>query len=321
MGYMEVATRALYDYCPALTKRDDFDSFWQETIAEAKQVPLQSERVELAYPIRGVKVYDISYNGMDDTRIKGWLLLPRVESDKQLPCLIHYHGFAHNRGEPSNFMHWLMMGLAVLSIDCRDQGGGTGNHAHYSHGFMSNVASKGIQDKREYYYRYVYMDCLKAIDFACEQPELDPERIVLEGGSQGGALGMAVAALDQRPKLAMVDVPSNSNLTARVEGNHGAFASVAAYLKKHPEQTDAVMDNLSYFDTMNMADRISCPVLASVALKDETCPALMYFATYNRIISEKEIVIYPFNGHEGGGARQTEKKLAYVAERFADWFH
>ena len=60
---------------------------------------------------------------------------------------------------------------------------------------------------------------------------------------------------------------------------HGAFAAVADFLRRHPEQTDLVMDNLSYFDTMNMADRITCPVLASVALKDEICPPLMYFAT------------------------------------------
>lgn len=320
MGYMEEVTRDLYNYRPPLTKRNDFDSFWQETLEEAGRIPMQPERIEVTYPVRGVKVYDISYNGMDDTRIKGWLLIPGREREERLPCLIHYHGFAHHRGEPSDFMHWLMMGMAVLSIDCRDQGGGTGNHAHYSHGFVSNVASKGIQDKREYYYRYVYMDCLKAIDFACDQQEIDPERIVLEGGSQGGALGMAVAALDRRPKLAMVDVPSNSNLIARVMGNHGAFAAIADYLKKHPEQTNDVMDTLSYFDTMNMADRINCPVLASVALKDETCPALMYFATYNRITSDKEIVIYPFNGHEGGGSRQKEKKLSYLAEHFADWF-
>lgn len=164
------------------------------------------------------------------------------------------------------------------------------------------------------------MDCIKAIDFACEQDEVDTAKIIIEGGSQGGGLGMAVAALDDRPILAMVDVPSNSNLVKRIEGNHGAFASVAEYLKIHPGDTDLVLDNLSYFDTMNMADRITCRVYASVGLKDETCPPQMYFATYNRIQSEKEIVLYPFNGHEGGGTIHTEKKMAYVRECYPAWF-
>jgi cephalosporin-C deacetylase len=69
-----------------------------------------------------------------------------------------------------------------------------------------------------------------------------------------------------------------------------------------------------------MAERITCKVLASVALKDETCPAEMYFATYNRIAGEKDIKIYPFNGHEGGGAVQTEAKLTFLKQWFPEWF-
>ncbi|WP_336773315.1 acetylxylan esterase [Paenibacillus sp. MMO-58] len=320
MGYIEEVTKDLYQYLPPLTGKDDLDSFWSATIEHAKSVPLEPERTEIPYSSKHVKVYDISFNGLDETRIRGWLIVPAFLKQEKYPCLIHYHGFSGSRGEPAGHMHWVMMGMAVLAVDCRDQGGPTGNGASYTHGFLSNVASKGVHNKWEYYYRYAYMDCLKAIDFACAQADIDADKIIIEGGSQGGALGMAVVALDNRPKLAMVDVPSNSNLIARIEGNHGAFGAVAEYLKRHPEQTDLVMDNLSYFDTMNLAHRIACPVLASVALKDETCPAQMYFATYNRIQTEKEIVIYPFNGHEGGGGRQTEVKLAYLAEHFSEWF-
>lgn len=320
MGYIEDATRDFYQYLPALTRKDDFNSFWEETLRQAKSVPLRAERVKIEHPIRHMEVYDISYNGMDETRIHGWFIVPSFLKKEKYPCLIHYHGFSGSRGVPSELMFWAAMGFAVLSVDCRDQGGKTGNSAAYSHGYSTNVASKGVHNKYEYYYRYAYMDCLKAIDFACEQGEVDAGRIVIEGASQGGALGMAVAALDDRPVLAMVDVPSNSNLVSRIEGYHGAFASVAEYLKRHPEQTDLVLDNLSYIDTMNLADRIRCRVLASVALKDEICPAQMYFATYNRIKSEKEIIIYPFNGHEGGGAAHTEYKLAYLRKYYGDWF-
>ncbi|WP_168120068.1 acetylxylan esterase [Paenibacillus sp. HB172176] len=320
MGYLQRATEELYQYMPELTKKDDFDAFWQETIGEAKEVPLAPKRIKLDYPIGSVEVYEIQYNGMDETTIHGWMIVPAFMRKEQYPCLIHYHGFSGNRGEPSAFMNWAMMGFVVLTVDCRDQGGRTGNQASYSSGFSLNVASKGIHNKYEYYYRYAYMDCLKAIDFACAQAEVDASRIVVEGGSQGGGLAMAVAALDDRPALAMVDVPSNSNLTQRVEGLHGAFASVAEYVKRRPEELELAIDNLTYFDTMNMADRITCRVLASVALKDETCPPLMYFATYNRLACDKDIVVYPFNGHEGGGARQTEEKLSYVKQWFKEWF-
>lgn len=320
MGYIDEVSKELYSYLPPLTKKDDFDEFWETTIRQAKGVPLEPQRDRIDYPARHAKVYEISYCGMDETRIHGWLIIPAFVNKEKHPCLIHYHGFNGSRGKPSELMHWVMMGMAVLSVDCRDQGGRTGNNASYSHGYTANVASKGVHNKWEYYYRYAYMDALKAIDFACAQEDIDASKIVIEGGSQGGALGTAVSALDDRPVLSMVDVPSNSNLVCRIEGNHGAFAAVAEYLNKHPEQTDLVMDNLSYFDTMNLADRISCRVLASVGLKDETCPPQMYFATYNRITSQKDIIIYPFNGHEGGGAGHTEIKLGYLQQHFSDWF-
>ncbi|WP_150265996.1 acetylxylan esterase [Paenibacillus tepidiphilus] len=321
MGYMEEITKELFNYRPELTRQEDFDAFWEETIAEAKAVLLHAERRKVDnYPIGPVSVYEIQFHGMDDTPVYGWYLVPDFMGKERYPCLVHYHGFNGSRGEPSEFMHWVMLGFAVVSIDCREQGGRTGSRAPSSGGYSMNLASKGVRSKHEYYYRYQYMDCMKAIDFACAQPEVDPSRIVVEGGSQGGALTMAMAALDERPVAALADVPSNSNLVRRIDGQHGSFAAVADYLRRHPEELDLVLNELSYFDTMNMAERITCKVLASVALKDETCPAEMYFATYNRIPGEKEINIYPFNGHEGGGAKQTEVKLAKLRQWFPEWF-
>ena len=76
--------------------------------------------------------------------------------------------------------------------------------------------------------------------------------------------------------------------------------------------TDKVFETLSYFDTMNMADKITCKVLASVALKDNICPAECFFATFNRINSKKEICIYPFNEHEGGKSIHEEEKISFI---------
>jgi cephalosporin-C deacetylase len=75
------------------------------------------------------------------------------------------------------------------------------------------------------------------------------------------------------------------------------------------------LNTLSYFDIMNMADKITCPTFASVALRDTVCPAKLYFAAYNRMTCEKEIKIYPFNGHEGGGAFHEQLKMRWVKAR------
>lgn len=315
MAYTDDARRELEQYLPPLTRRPDFDAFWDETRRIARENPLRPALSPIDSPLPGVAVSDIAYNGFDGTRVHGWLMIPTHLQKKSYPCLVHYHGFGGNRGFPWEFAHWLMLGLAVLSVDCREQSGATGNAAVYTSGMTGNVAGKGILDKNEYYFRAVYMDCVKALDFAAACPEIDAGRLVVEGGSQGGALGMAVASLDERPALAMVDVPSNSNLALRVEGAHGSFSAVADYLKQYPDACDRAFETLSYFDTMNMAERIRCPILASVALRDNICPAKCYFASYNRIRSPKEIMLYPFNGHEGGGSRHTGEKIRFLKER------
>ncbi len=312
MGFIDDTTEELFAYLPPQTKREDFDAFWADTLRQAKAVPLQPERVPAGYPSPYVRVYDISYCGFDRTRIHGWFIVPSFAGKSSYPCLINYHGYTGNRGMPEDFMAWAMQGVAVLSVDCREQSGETGNSAAYSCGSVQSVVSKGLLDKNEYYYRAVYMDCLKAIDFALTCPEVHADRIIIHGGSQGGALGMAVCSLDQRPWLAMLDVPSNSNLERRVEGAHGSFAQVTEYLKKYPDRIARVYETLSYFDTMNMAERIRCPVLASVGLMDNVCPAKCYFASYNRIQSPKDIKLYPFNGHEGGHAAHLRCKLEFL---------
>lgn len=314
MSWLEEKTQELLNYCPPLTRRPDFDEFWANTLRQAAQVALRPERRLIDTPSDYISVYDISYNGFDETRIHGWLILPRFAGKNPLPCVVQYHGFGGSRGIPEDHLSYVMLGCAVLAVDCRDQGGITGNAAAYSNGTVVNVVSKGLLDKNEFYYRAVYMDCVKAIDFACVQEEIDPERIIVSGGSQGGALCSAVSALDGRVKLALADVPSNSNLERRVEGAHGSFSCATEYIRRYPDQMEQVYETLSYFDTMNLADRIRTATFASVGLKDEICPALCYAATFNRIAAPKVLKIYPFNGHEGGQSLHHQRKLRFLKE-------
>ena len=87
-----------------------------------------------------------------------------------------------------------------------------------------------------------------------------------------------------------------------------------AYLRRYPDNLERVYETLSYFDTMNMAERITAKVFASVGLADPVCPALCYYATYNRIRSEKHICVYPFNEHDGARDTHIERELAFVRE-------
>lgn len=317
MDLFETQKKEWEAYLPPLTRPADFQAFWDGTRAEMRGVPLEPHRTAYDFPCRGAAVYDLSYLGADRTVIHGWLLLPTGAGPGPFPCLVHYHGYTGDRGRPADYLPWVMLGAAVVAVDCRDQGGETGSQAAWSGGSMGQHFLRGILDPRAYYLRHLYTDALRALDCACAQPEVDATRLAVEGGSQGGGLSVAVAALDPRPFLALADVPSYSDLTARVLGGHGSFACVADYLKRYPERATHCLETLSYFDTMNLAASFRARLYASVAGRDPVCPPKCFYATYNRIASPKQIEIYPFNGHEGGGSRHFENKLRVLRDALA----
>lgn len=310
---LEKKLKEAEQYRPPLTKRPDFDLFWEQTLNAAKKHNVDSRFIRLDYPSPFAEVYEVRYFGYDETLIYGIYIRPLFSEKTKLPCLIQYHGFTQAAAKPSQLMHWAMLGISVLAVDCRIQGGRTGNCAGFrSGGLVENVTTLGLLDRDEYYYKAVYIDAVKAIEAVRQRPEVDEKKIIVRGTSQGGALAIAVSALSQIPALCIANVPSNSNLEARVIGRHGSFAAVNQFLQRYPEEAERAFETLSYFDTMNMADRIQSPVFASVALSDEVCPAKCFYATYNRICAEKEITVYPFNGHDGAAEVHLEKEIKWL---------
>ena len=57
-----------------------------------------------------------------------------------------------------------------------------------------------LEDKDQYYYKRVYMGCVRANDFLVSLPNFDGTNLAVTGGSQGGALSIVTAGLDARVK-------------------------------------------------------------------------------------------------------------------------
>ncbi len=239
--------------------------------------------------------------------------MPREYAGK-LPCLIIFHGYGANKHSVSDYMKWLIQGYAVIAIDCRGQGR-SGDFSSYTSDEMGTWVTKGILKKEEYYYRKVYMDGVRAIDFACSRPEIDEERIAVMGASMGGGITLAVAALDDRPKLAIADVPNMCDLALALEQKlEGSLTKVESFLQRHPEYTEQVFANLTYFDNLNHVENITCRTRISVGLKDLICPPMTIFGIYNLIQAPKSIEVYPFSGHNVATVHHIDKTLQYVNE-------
>ncbi|CAG9621153.1 acetylxylan esterase [Sutcliffiella rhizosphaerae] len=313
LRHIEETRRQLESYSPSLTKQPDHDEFWEKTLKEVGGCALHEKVERISYPIKQINAYDVSYHGFDDTPIKAFYITP-AKIEERVPCIIIFHGYAGHKNSVSHYMKWLIQGYAVLAVDCRGQGR-TGDYSRYTSDEMGTWVTKGILDKEEYYYRKVFMDGVKAIDFVCNREEVDKERIALMGASMGGGIALAVAALDDRPKLAVADVPNLCDIPLAMKLKfEGSLTVVEQFLHRHPENIEKVYTTLTYFDNLNLCERIKCRVRMTVGLKDLICPPMSIFGVYNSIKAPKSIEVFPFSGHDMAIIEHLDKTLAYVNE-------
>jgi len=303
---IDLPLEELKRYIPPLTKEPDFEEFWTRTLQESAGEPLDAVLTPVPYPVDSVNVFKAFYRGFQGARICGWYLTPRGRMG--CPALLFLHGYSGNKGQVFDYLGWALQGYAVLAIDVRGQSGESTDPGRYSSGHVTGWMTKGILSPEEYYYRGVYIDCVRALDFLEAREEIDKSRIGVTGISQGGGLTLATVGLDHRPVLAMSDIPYLCHFRRGVEISlSGPYLEIVNYLRAYPRNEEAAFRTLSYFDTLNMAESVNCQVLMSVGLRDPICPPSTVYAVYNRLKCQKELKVYSFNEHEVIGAHAEEK--------------
>jgi cephalosporin-C deacetylase len=297
MPLIDMPLEKLKTYKPALTRRKDFAAFWSKTLKAALAQPLNVELQPEEYPARGVKVSRAFFDGFGGGRIAGWLLEP--EARGRHPAIVVYHGYSGRAPGIMQLLPWACQGFVVLGVDCRGQNGSSTDAAVYPEGHRPGFMTAGILDADSYYYRFVYADGVRALEVAAGLDSVDADRIGVMGGSQGGGLSLAAAALaPKRVKLSAASVPYLCHYRRAVDMAEGPYREIADYIKAWPERCDRVFETLSYFDNMNLADRIRGRALVSVGLWDLICPPSTVFAVFNHMKCRKELAVYPCTGHE-----------------------
>ncbi|WP_282699785.1 acetylxylan esterase [Streptomyces sp. CC219B] len=307
----------LRDYRPEPEEPGDFDAFWEKTLDDAARHPLDAEFAPYDTGLVTVDVLDATFNGWGGQPVKAWLLLPRGRT-RPLPAVVQYIGYNGGRGLPYSWLTWSALGYAHLVMDNRGQGGGGKNtadtpdiasdgHGSSSPGFLT----RGIEDPSRHYYRRLITDAVRAVDAAKAHPDIDPARVAVLGGSQGGGLALAVAGLREDVAAAVADVPFLCHYRRASQiTDAGPYAEIARWLSGHRFAVERAMQNLSYFDGVNFAARATCPAWFSVGLMDKVCPSSTVFAAYHRYAGTASIEVFPYNGHEGGADHDLPRKRA-----------
>lgn len=316
--FFDLSRSQLETYLPPRNEPADFDSFWQNTLAQVRAFPLDPKFEPVETGLRAMQVFDVTFNGFGGQPIKGWLVLPTQRS-APVPCMVEYIGYGGGRGFATDWLLWASAGYAHLVMDTRGQGsawrkGDTpdveteGGNPQFP-GFMT----RGVLNPATYYYRRVFSDAVRAVETARAHPAIDAAHIGVTGGSQGGGIALAASALADRVELALCDVPFLCHYRRAVEITDAhPYMEISKYLQTHRDKIETVFGTLAYFDGVNFAPRSYARALFSVGLMDEICPPSTVYAAYNYWAGPKQIEVWEFNHHEGGESYQTAAKLKFA---------
>lgn len=302
--YNDLSEKELRVYRSEQTAPEDFDEFWETTLAEARASGLPVSATEVETGLETLDVFDVTFPGYGGEPIKAWLRVPHGARGP-LPAVVEFVGYGGGRGHAMESLLWASAGFAHLQMDTRGQGSGwsRGDTPDSSAAGPQGpgMMTRGIEDPHTYYYRRLFTDAVRAVDAARSLPVVDASRVAVFGVSQGGGTALAAAALVPDLTAVVAHVPFLCDFPrAMVITDNRPFKEIGDYLAVHRGKEEQVHRTLSYFDGVNFARRAGIPARFSVALMDEVVPPSTVFAAYHEYQGPKEISVWRYNGHEGG---------------------
>ena len=320
MPFPDLIPPQLAGYTSSVALPGDFHDFWLATLTEVRAFGGQAHLHPAPTTLKTIEVFDVTFPGFGGHPVKGWLMLPRQRQGR-LPLVVQFVGYGGGRSLPHEALHWAASGFAYFRMDTRGQGSvwSTGDTPDPigANASIPGFMTRGALDRNDYYYRRVFTDGVRAIDALTGLPDIDPSRIALCGGSQGGGITLAVGTLDPRVAAIMPDVPFLCDFPRALQmAARDPYLELVRYLAQHRDHKARVMETLAYFDGVNFARQAKAPALFSVALMDDICPPSTVYGTFNAYAGAKTMEEYEFNNHEGGQGFQEAKQMAWLSNLF-----
>lgn len=303
MPVIDMPLAELKNYRGINPRPDDFDAYWDKALQELYALPAEPELLPADFPVPFAETYDLYFTGTNGARIHVLYLKPKHLSTPH-PAILEFHGYTGDSGAWSSKLKWVAAGFSVLAMDVRGQGGASTDPGGSIGTTWNGHIIRGLEDSPEkLFYRHIFLDTVQLARIAMNLPEVDPERIGAVGASQGGALTVACAALVPQIKKAAPMYPFLADYRRIWEMDLaiGCYEELVYFFRnfdpRHEKEED-IFARLGYIDIQNLAPRIQGDILFATGLMDTSCPPSTQFAVYNKIVSNKEMVIYPDFKHE-----------------------
>jgi cephalosporin-C deacetylase len=288
--------------CPS-----DFDSFWDRSLAEMRSIDPETELIAAEFTAPNVECFHLFFTGVGGARVHAKLLRPTNTSSPH-PAVLMFHGYTGDSGDWFDKLGYASAGFTVAALDCRGQAGLSDDRGSVAGNTLHGQIIRGLNDAlqggpEKLLFRQIFLDTAQLAGIVMEMPDVDANRVGVTGGSQGGALTVACAALEPRIRRAAPLFPFLSDYMRVWEMDQAkdAYRELQEYFRHSDPMhklESAIFEKLGYIDIQFLAPRIQAEVLWGIGLMDTICPPSTQFAVYNKINSPKQMAIYPDFGHE-----------------------
>lgn len=280
-----------------------FDDYWCRGLDEMRSIEPAVELRRAAFQAPNVDCLELTFNGTAGARVFSKLLKPQ-QSVRGAPAVLHFHGYSGASGDWSSYLGYAAAGFIVAAMDCRGQGGSSDDPGGHGLGTLRGHIVRGLQGPVDnLYYRQVFLDTAQLARIVMAMPEVDPQRVGAFGGSQGGGLALACAALVPQIRRVAPTYPflCDYQRVWAMDQAKDAYWELQDYFRRfdprHLGEADVFM-KLGHIDVQHLCPRIRAEVLMGVGLMDTVCPPSTQFAAYNRITAPKSYHLFPDFAHE-----------------------
>lgn len=300
---------------PFTQQPSDFWQYWQQAKSEAAQFPLKYT-IEPYAPYSNERVETFLVKLELDSRhhsLYAYLMKPRGAKPASCPVVLTPPGAGvksiKQAFERTYFQEAGVIRL-VTEIHGLDPTLSDATFSDLSRAF-GNYLEMGLESRDSYYMRHVYLGLVRCIDFLTQLPEWDGRNMAVLGGSQGGALSLIAAALDERVTLCVANHPALSDMAA---------ASQPGLTHGYPHfrrelMTPAAVKTLAYYDVCSFAPYIRCKTYLTWGFNDDTCPPTTSYAVWNLLKCEKESLVTPINEHWTSD-KTNRQQLQWLLDNF-----
>ena len=283
---------------PSVDNPPDFDAFWSAGKDALAKLPVDAKLVPMPESSTGkadcwhVGVQNVGADGTGSSRLFGVLCEPK--GDGPFPAMLQVPG-AGVRAYKGN-VEMAEKGIITLQIGIHGLPVNLDPSVYEALGkaALSGYPTFNMDERDRYYYRRVYLGCVRANDFLVSRPRYDGKTLAVTGGSQGGALSIVTAGLDPRVRFLAPYYPALSDVTGYLGGRAGGWPHMFQDEKRRLKDRIATAP---YYDVVNFARRVKAPGLYSWGYNDEVCPPTSMFAAYGVIPAEKSLLLALETGH------------------------